>query len=375
MKYVNEDWTIEQLIQTHDQGKLILNPPYQRNPVWSLRAQQILLETILIGQPIPNFFFLKRLDNIFEVVDGQQRIRTILGYWKNLIPDLQGYTLDRRLQATGDRKTFTQKLLTSRLAICVLSELLPTESIEHFYAKVNSTGLRLNRPELKKAEYLTTNFLRLLQQLTELAELKALRLFSSITSSRLNDLDFVSELVALLKYGISDKKEKVDELYEDDISDIDFDFLYGRFREVITILNRFDRIRPIIRTRYKQKNDFYSLFYFVSCNASEPPEVLDYFYQVLTKIGPFIRPSQEDCEPLMQYAYHCVTQSNSKGARQARHELLENLLLNRKPEPNQTQLHIITFLSMCPPYLRQVGKYHTLNCESIKQPEQIEFTV
>jgi len=292
---------------------------------------------------MPNFFFLLRSDSVFEVVDGQQRIRTIIGYWKNLIPDLQGYTLERRLQTIGDRKPFTQKLLAYRLSICVLSELSPSENIEHFYAKVNSTGLRLNRPELKKAEYLTTNFLRLLQQLTELAELKSLRLFNSLTSSRLNDLDFVSELVALLKFGITDKKEKVDQLYQDDISDTDFDLLFNKFKAVIIILSRLDRIHPIIRTRYKQKNDFYSLFYFISCTAGEPIEVLEYFYEVLVKIGPFIRPSREDCEPLMQYAFNCVTQSNSKTARQGRNEFLENLLLNRTSEPNEIQVQIIKF--------------------------------
>ena len=34
----------------------------------------------------------------------------------------------------------------------------------------------------------------------------------------MNDVDFVSELIALIKFGISDKKEKVDQLYEDDIT-------------------------------------------------------------------------------------------------------------------------------------------------------------
>jgi hypothetical protein len=375
MKYKTQEWTIEQLIESYDRNLLRLNPPYQRNPIWSLRAQQLLLDTILTGQPLPNFFFLLGSDSIFEVVDGQQRIRTVVGYWKNLIPDLQGFTLERRLQATGDRKTLTQSFLSYRISICVLSDLSEGESIEHFYRKVNSTGLRLNRPELNRASYLTTNFLRLLQKLTDLPDLKALRLFSSITSARLNDLDFVSELVAALKFGISDKKEKVDELFNDDISDAEFDSLDGQFQKVIAIINRFDHVRPIIRTRYKQKNDFYTLFYFVSRHSGDPSEVLEYFYQVLVKIGPFIRPSQEECEPLMQYAFHCVTQSNSKAARLARNSFLENLLLNRISEPNDVQGEVAKFFAMSPPLLRQVGVYHTLNCATIVYPEQTELSV
>ena len=372
MKYQYEPWSIERLVKTYDDGGLILNPPYQRNPIWSLRAQQTLIDTILAGQPMPNFFLLQR-DKQYEVVDGQQRIRTIIGYWKNLIPDLHGYTLERRLQTVGDRRAFTKKLLDYTLSVCVLDDLAPGESIEQYYAKVNSTGLRLNRPELKKAEYFTTNFLRLLQALTDSPDLKALRLFSSLSSSRLNDIDFVSELVALLKYGITDKKEKVDELYEDDVTEAEYEQLVQRFHQILEILNRFDRLRPLIRTRYKQKNDFYSLFYFVHTVLAEPIEVLEYFYQVLIKIAPFIRPSQEDCEPLMRYALNCVTQSNSKAARQARHHFFGELLLNPRPEPNETQEQILQFLLASEPRLRGVGRFFTLNCDSIKYPEQSEL--
>jgi hypothetical protein len=375
MNFDFETWPIEKLLDVYSSNKIILDPPYQRNDVWSLKAQQGLLDTILVGQPIPNLFLLLRPDGMYEVVDGQQRLRTILGYWKNLIPDLQGYTIERRAQTTGDRKAFTQRFYQYPLSVCVLKDLAPGETVEHFYTKVNSTGLRLNRPELKKAEFLTTNFLRLVQQLTQLPELVSLRLFSSMTSARMNDIDFISELVTALKFGLTDKKDKVDELYQDDIPEPEFDLLFARFRQIILIINRFDRIRPIIRTRYKQKNDFYSLFYFVSRNAGEDAETLDYFYKVLIKLGPLIRPSLDGCEPLKEYAFNCVTQSNSKLARTARHEILSQILLNPNDVPNNTQKQIIAFLDMKEPMLRKVGPYYPLNCESISYPEQVELSI
>jgi len=370
MKYVNDEWTIKKLIEVYETDNLILNPPYQRNPVWNLRAQQILIDTILSEQPMPNFFFLKQTGNKYEIVDGQQRVRTILGFFKNLIPSWENKLLKNLIQ---ENPAINEIFSEYRISVCILSELLPQENIEQFYAKVNSTGLRLNRPELKKAEYFSTNFLKLLQELTQLPELESLRLFSSLTSSRLNDLDFISELVALLKFGITDKKEKVDELYEDDISNNDFSNLFEAFKKILSILNKFEHIQPIRRTRYKQKNDFYTLFYFIHKNINLSIDNLEYFYQILVKLGPHIKPSQEKCIPLKNYAINCVTQSNSKKARIERYKILEQVLLNSERQPNEVQFYIIRFFKMTEPYLCKIADFYTLNHASIEYLEQSEF--
>jgi hypothetical protein len=103
------------------------------------------------------------------------------------------------------------------------------------------------------------------------------------------------------------------------------------------------------------------------------PESLDYFYQVLVKIGRYIRPSQEDCEPLMQYAFNCVTQSNSKHARAERHRILSEILLNRSAEPNATQRTLLEFFRMTDKQTVQLSGYLTLDFSSIKDPHQEEF--
>jgi hypothetical protein len=102
-------------------------------------------------------------------------------------------------------------------------------------------------------------------------------------------------------------------------------------------------------------------------------ETLDYFYQVLVKVGRFIRPSQEDCEPLMQYAFNCVTQSNSKHARAERHRILSDILLNRGAEPNATQRALLDFFHMTDKQTVQLSGYLTFDFGSIKDPHQEEF--
>jgi uncharacterized protein with ParB-like and HNH nuclease domain len=80
-------------------GSLVLSPKFQRRPVWTSIAKSFLIDTILKGYPIPIIFLrerktdLKSLEHKREVVDGQQRIRTVLSFAApNALPD---YNPDR----------------------------------------------------------------------------------------------------------------------------------------------------------------------------------------------------------------------------------------------------------------------------------------
>jgi hypothetical protein len=64
-------------------------PDYQRPPAWSRKQKQLLLDTILREYDIPKLYWraVKRSDGVeYEVVDGQQRIRTFWEFRKNEFP-------------------------------------------------------------------------------------------------------------------------------------------------------------------------------------------------------------------------------------------------------------------------------------------------
>jgi uncharacterized protein DUF262 len=367
-------WKISELLKVYDEDRLDLSPPYQRNEVWTGKAQQKLLESILTGKPIPSFFLLRKADDSFEMIDGQQRARTIIGYWKNIIVDHENLTFEQRLEKAQVRRRASAAFLDYRLSITTVTEIHDDESIEEYYALLNSSGLRLNRPELKKAEYFTTNFLKLVRECTENDTLRSLRLFTESSAARMNDVDFVSELIALMKFGINDKKEKVDQLYEDDITMSELRALKSEFQKQMETFGRCNHVTPILRTRYKQKNDFYSLFYFFHTIREAKPATLEKFYRVLVKVGPHIRPSQTECEPLREYAFHCVTQSNSKVARQARHGFLVGLLLNEGKRPTAVQDAVLSFFRLQASDLIKAEKYLTLNPTVLRDPHNFEFT-
>ncbi len=373
MNFELATWKIGDLLKVYEEDRLSLSPPYQRNEVWTAKAQPKLLESILTGKPIPSFFLLKRPKNTFEMIDGQQRARTLIGYWKNLLVDHENLTFEQRMEKAQVRRRASGDFLDYRLSITIVTEIHDDESIEEYYALLNSSGLRLNRPELKKAEYFTTNFLKLVLDCAQDETLRSLRLFTESSSARMNDVDFVSELIALMKFGISDKKEKVDQLYEDDIKVSELRAIKGEFKKQIATFGRCNHITPILRTRYKQKNDFYSLYYLFYTIHDAEPATFDALYRVLVKVGPHIRPSQAECEPLREYAHHCVTQSNSKAARQARHDILADLLLNQSKKPTAVQDAVLSYFRMQASDLVKVDKYFTLNAAAIRDPHNFEL--
>src|SRR5574337_1704373 len=74
----------------NQKGSLLLNPKYQRNPIWSIGQKCFLIDSLISGNPIPQVYINvktrilgKQLLTTYEVVDGQQRLRAILEFMDN----------------------------------------------------------------------------------------------------------------------------------------------------------------------------------------------------------------------------------------------------------------------------------------------------
>lgn len=338
MKFRIEIWNIAQVIQAYEDESLDLNPPYQRRFIWALSDQQTLISSILQGYAIPNIFLYERKKGIYEMVDGQQRTRTILGFYdKNFKTEDGKYYSD---------KEFGDAFLEYEIPVTIIEKIENDETIEEFYALVNKTGIHLNRPELKKAEYFDTNFLKLVTELTDSKSFQKLELLSEASTKRMNDIDFVSELVTYLIEGNSDKKLKVDRAFEKDITPQKFKELKGKFEKVLKIIDKFDDRFPLKKTRYKQRNDFYTLFGFIHKNIDLSQSTLTYFYELLLKFNDDINPSNDKCEPFQIYSFHCISQSNSKNARDERTKIFDELFLNKQDTPNRMQKSVLKFYSL-----------------------------
>lgn len=336
MKYEIEKWTIEKLVEYVNTGKIILKPPFQRNFVWGEDDQVELIESIKNGYPLPTFFIHQKETEVYDMIDGQQRTRTILKFLDMKITDKSGKTYSE-----SDFPGFKKY----ELPIAIITELGEADSLEIFYTRVNKLGKRINRPELNKAEFINTNFLKLVEELSQLEDFKKLELFRKLTIVRMNDRDFVEEIISLIKFGFTDKKLTVDKLFRTDITTEEYEILKTKFIAILSKILELNEIHSINKTRYRQKNDFYTLFSLIYLNNEIQQTTLNSFYKILVAIGPDISPSNEKSEYLREYALNCVSQSNSKDAREKRYDILKNILLNNTTSPNSIQTDIYNYYS------------------------------
>lgn len=79
------DFNVKTIVDFVDSGAVKI-PAFQRNYVWDLKRASKLVESILIGLPIPQIFLYEQGRNSFLVVDGQQRLMSIYYFVKQRFP-------------------------------------------------------------------------------------------------------------------------------------------------------------------------------------------------------------------------------------------------------------------------------------------------
>ncbi len=79
------DWTISTLRDKYEKGQIDLQPNYQRDYVWDLKPElpSRLIESLFLQIPIPPIYFGKMPGSRLEVIDGQQRLTTLIRFVRN----------------------------------------------------------------------------------------------------------------------------------------------------------------------------------------------------------------------------------------------------------------------------------------------------
>ena len=80
------DMSFGEIISTYEKGELIISPEFQRLYRWDVDQRTRFIESILLGIPIPPIFVAEDSVGRWELVDGLQRVSTILSYFGQLKP-------------------------------------------------------------------------------------------------------------------------------------------------------------------------------------------------------------------------------------------------------------------------------------------------
>lgn len=79
------DFNAATIVSFMDKGVFKI-PSFQRNFVWDVQKSSKLIESLIIGLPIPQIFLYEKGRNSFEVIDGQQRLLSLYFFFKGRFP-------------------------------------------------------------------------------------------------------------------------------------------------------------------------------------------------------------------------------------------------------------------------------------------------
>ncbi len=168
------DPEIESLHGKFKRGKLIIQPDFQRQFVWDTSKASRLIESALLGIPIPVIYISQEPDNKEYVIDGQQRLTSFFSFIDGKFPDgtdfrLTGLKVFRELngkkyQGFSDELQDTIRYFTIR-TITFKRESDPNLKFEIF-ERLNTGSVSLNDQELRNCIY-RGEFNKLLKELSE----------------------------------------------------------------------------------------------------------------------------------------------------------------------------------------------------------------
>ena len=318
--------------------RLVFKPPFQRNPVWLDKHKAYLVDTVLHNLPVPEIYIQKETneegETVYSIVDGQQRIRTLLEFPLGRFSLIEKFSPGRDgvvwNDLSGDEK---KKFWNYRIVVREIEGASDAE-LRDLFQRLNQHTIALNAQELRNARF-KGDFIKTVTELADQDFWSENLIVSTNEIRRMLDIEYVAELLIGIMHGPQNKKASLDNLfeaYEEKIPDKD------------AHLRRFEQSRRLVQalvpefrgTRWKGKSDFYSLFLclaelsqgrrLVLAKQKEASRTLiefgDAVSGVLSKSG-----SRRGIPPLvLKYANAVEKAASDKDRRETRHEVLTELL-------------------------------------------------
>lgn len=249
--------------------RLDLDPQYQRRSVWNQSFKDYFIDTILLKYPAPAIFLYEEMDTdgtaIYHVVDGKQRLMTILEFADNEFP------ISDSAEKISDRGKYFKDLddETKRAfwSYQFSVEYLVTDDlgiINNVFDRINRNVKRLSPQELRHAQY-DGNFITEAEDLAEWIQKLFPNDFPRLAAGsrrQMKDVELVAQLLLLIEQGptghtqaqLDEEFSKRDEVWTEEAT------VQERFQDIMKFLKAMIDDNPEFeKSRLRNQADFYSL--------------------------------------------------------------------------------------------------------------------
>jgi hypothetical protein len=261
--------SVGEIVNMYKDGELQINPDFQRLFRWQIGQKAKLIESILLGIPLPSIFVFEREDSKWELVDGLQRISTILEFMGELkkpettekyeattlvatkyLPSLNNLVwkksdiAEETPEIEQNALTAPQQLTIKRCRISVEILKRPSDEATKYdlFQRLNSGGIAANPQELRNCITIMVNrsYAEFLKSLAELDVAKTVLAISEEQIEKQKNMEYVSRFM-VHTYVPYDGKLDVEEYIDEGIVKLALECEMQKsgsaFRDTFTFLN------------------------------------------------------------------------------------------------------------------------------------------
>ncbi len=156
VKIQKDTFSVRELKTDYEDGILVLAPDFQREFVWKLKEKSELIESILMGIPLPMIYFFENEDGVQQVVDGKQRLTSLFQFMDDEFPLSQSLSIMSRLRGKRySELSASERTKIARHQFITHTIIPPTPDRIKFdiFERVNRKGSILNNQEMRNALY------------------------------------------------------------------------------------------------------------------------------------------------------------------------------------------------------------------------------
>lgn len=168
--------SIGEIVNLYEDGELDIHPEFQRVYRWSDEQKSKLIESILLGIPLPSIFVAQRSDGIWDVVDGLQRLSTILSFQGKLrdenkkicepltlsatkyLPALEGMKWDSPDDCSHEIDVEVKRIFKrEKIDIKIIKKESEGDTKFELFQRLNTGGTKLSDQEVRNCMLLMIN--------------------------------------------------------------------------------------------------------------------------------------------------------------------------------------------------------------------------
>ncbi|QYX32317.1 DUF262 domain-containing protein [Sphaerospermopsis torques-reginae] len=263
------DVSFGEIMGMYERKEIVIKPAFQRYFRWDIEQRTRFIESILLGIPIPPIFVAEDSEGVWELVDGLQRISTVLSFFGVLKSEDEGIRKNNNWMLTAGEKVeslegFTYETIPNKFRLNLKRancrvEILRTNSNYdmrfELFNRLNTGGSPLTTQEIRNCIYrdISPKFNDFLKELAANQDFRTLIDLSNEQYEQLYDEELALRFISLyknLKKVRTSISQHMTKFMKDALEDEHFD--YEGYRKIFTQV--FALLQPLGRKIFRQND-------------------------------------------------------------------------------------------------------------------------